>query len=92
MSKQLNETITPKCKCPVCFYETDRAISITAATVKPGDLLICTKCGTFCVFREDLTYRQATPDELNKYREADRDKFYTAMMAAQLIAAKNKNQ
>lgn len=92
--KKLRATITPKCKCPVCFYETDRMSCITDDNKipEPGDLNICIRCGNFCIILEDLTYRQATADELNRYRQENPDIFYKAMMASQYIGLRNQRQ
>ena len=63
----MTEIVTPKCPCPLCGHELDRATPVEkGATPKAGDLSVCIGCGGCLTFAEDLTLRELSDAELNE--------------------------
>jgi hypothetical protein len=57
----------PPQPCPNCGKTLDAAGSFAEGiTPDPGDLTICLYCGHFMAFDDDLSFRELTPEEMNK--------------------------
>jgi C4-type Zn-finger protein len=60
-------TRTPKCVCPSCGKVFDTATDATSDDVPlPGDITICLHCGHVMAFKDDLTVRELTSEELHE--------------------------
>ena len=58
---------TPRAKCPVCSYQTDRAgATEDDGAPRPGDLTVCLNCGELMEFDERLEFRQLGEEEKAK--------------------------
>jgi len=57
---------TKPMRCPNCGTVNDSAASVNVekASVKPGDVSICIKCGHLAVFTERLKLRDPNDDEI----------------------------
>jgi hypothetical protein len=62
--------------CPRCGADADGATGIDDSepvrAPKPGDLVVCLYCGSFNVYREDLTQREMTAEELASFERDPR--------------------
>ncbi len=89
----MKETKIPTSFCPSCNYEMDTAVQISSAYVKklcPGMISLCGKCGTILIFKDDLTQRRITEDELLKIR-LDPEAWAKITTAQQLIKARKSH-
>ena len=64
MPPEFKTTRTPPSRCPGCFYLIDAASARHQHKPKPNDIGICASCGMFFVFNQDLTVREALPEDL----------------------------
>jgi hypothetical protein len=60
----IKHTPTPESRCPKCGDLLTAAASIEGATPEPDDISLCARCGQVLVFKNDLTQRAATPEEI----------------------------
>ena len=63
----MKTTRTPKNKCPACGYQVDAVSEVDGNAVpEKGDISICLNCGAIAIFKDDLTLRKPTGEELLK--------------------------
>lgn len=55
---------TPHCHCLDCGHEVDAASGLGNRGPKPNDITVCFYCGHTMAFKEDLTVRALTEDEM----------------------------
>jgi len=61
----IRTTRMPATSCPSCGYPLDAASDIQGdATPSPGDLSMCIRCTSFLTFKDDLTLRLMTLEEI----------------------------
>ncbi len=79
----MKHTSVDECPCPHCGVMTDRATDVVGtAGPSPGCYTICVKCVGLCIFKEDMTLRQATDEDLAKLSEKHLEQVYEYQMAA----------
>lgn len=58
----------PECKCLDCGHKFDWSAAVTedgkSINPDPGDISICINCGHIMAFKDDLTVRQLTDEEM----------------------------
>jgi hypothetical protein len=69
----VKENRIPKQRCAACGYRMDKSTEAFGdAAPKPGDVSICLACGAVQVFTADLTLRNPTRDEHEKFSRDQR--------------------
>jgi len=75
---------TPVNRCPRCNEKLDAASALTEdVAVEPGDISMCMYCQAFLVFKDDLTLRLSTDEDMANLPIGER----LALMRARTAAA-----
>jgi hypothetical protein len=61
---EIKSSRTPATKCPGCGKILDATTGI--GTPEPGDFSICAYCRTWLIYKDDLTMRLVTTEDLEK--------------------------
>jgi len=63
------DTAHPRSPCPFCDAPLDRASSPEGYHPSPGNFTVCLVCTQILIFKQDLSLRGATVEELKKLDE-----------------------
>lgn len=78
-------------QCSNCYYVFDRHASILEDdTLTSGGVSICLKCAQICIFKDDLSLRNITAEELNEMKGKWPEDYLKMMTTASSITAKNR--
>ena len=63
-------------RCPACGRPVEGCTNLDEedGSPEPGDIAMCMWCGGLLCFTDDMTFRIATPEDLDKIRPTQRGK------------------